>query len=78
MRLPRVRFTLRAMMVWVVILAVLLVTARSAHRYLGRRGYLGPREGIYYGSYRYLGSDWKWHETRGSIIMVTRTFIFAD
>jgi len=72
MRLPRVRFTLRAMMVWVVILAGLLVTARSA------LGYLGPREGVYYGSYRYLGSDWKWHEIRGAIITVTRSFIFVD
>jgi uncharacterized protein (TIGR03067 family) len=31
---------------------------------------LGPRPGIYGGSYVYLGSDWKWHEIRGRIICV--------
>jgi hypothetical protein len=67
MRLPRVRFTLRAMMVWIVILAGLFVTARSA---LGYLGYLGLRDGVYQGSYRYLGSDWKWHEIRGNILTV--------
>jgi hypothetical protein len=54
-------------MVWVAILAGLFVTARSA---LGYLGYLGPRDGVYYGSYRYLGNDWKWHEIRGVIITV--------
>jgi hypothetical protein len=57
------------MMVWIVILAGLLVTARSA---LGYLGYLGPRDGFYHGSYRYLDNDWKWHEIRGNIIFVKR------
>jgi hypothetical protein len=57
------------MIVWLVILASLFVTAGSA---LGYLGYLGTRDGVYYGSYRYLGSDWKWHEIRGAFITVRR------
>ena len=67
------RFTVRRMMVGVAILAVLLVTARSV------LDYLGPRDGFYKGSYRYLGSDWKWHEVRGAIIYVKKgSAIFVD
>jgi hypothetical protein len=72
MRLPRVRMTLRGMMAWVAILAVLLVTARWV------LGYLGPRDGFYTGSYRYLGSDWKWHEVRGASIYVKGPYTFVD
>ena len=72
MRLLRVRITLRAMLVWVAILAALLVAARSALEYLG------PRDGVYTGSYRYLDSDWKWHEVRGAVIYVKGSSIFVD
>ena len=72
MHLPRVRFTVRRMMVAVAIVAVLLVTGRAVLEYLG------PRNGAYYGSYRYLGQDWKWHEVRGAIIFVKDGFIFVD
>ena len=72
MRFPRVRFTLRTAIVWVAIVAVLLVTARSVLEYLG------PRDGSYTGSYRYLGSDWKWHEVRGASITVFRGCIITD
>ena len=72
MRWPRVRMTLRGMMVGLVILAVLLATARSI------LGYLGPRDGFYTGSYRYLSTDWKWHEVRGSVIFVRGGMIFVD
>ncbi len=72
MRLPRVRFTIRKMMVVVAVVSALLVTGRAV------LGYLGPRKGAYYGSYRYLGEDWKWHEVRGTIIFVTDKFIFVD
>jgi hypothetical protein len=40
MRPPRVRFTLRGLMILVAILAALLVAARSVLEYLG------PRDGI--------------------------------
>jgi len=60
------------MMVAVAILAVLLVTARSL------LDYLGPRDGFYKGSYRYLDSDWKWHEVRGAVIYVKGSSIFVD
>jgi hypothetical protein len=68
MRLRRVRFILRGMMICVAI----LVTARSVLQYLG------PKDGCYTGSYRYLGSDWRWHEVRGASITVFRGFIFTD
>ena len=64
MRLPRVRFTVRRMMVMVAVVAVLLVTGRAL------LNYLGPRDGVYYGSYRYLGDDWEWHQMRANIIVV--------
>ncbi len=72
MRLPRVRMTLRGMMLAVALLAVLLVMARFAV------GYLGPRDGVYFGSYRYLGTDLRWHEVRGAVIFVKRSSIFVD
>ncbi len=72
MRLRRVRMTLRGMMVAVAIMAVLLMATRSV------LGYLGPRDGLYYGSYRYLDSDWRWHEVRGAIIYVKDGMIFVD
>ena len=75
MRVPRLRFTIRKMMVAVAVVAVLIVTGRAV---LGHLGYLGRRNGAYYGSYRYLGEDWKWHEVRGTVIFVTDRFIFVD
>jgi hypothetical protein len=72
MGLPRVRFTVRQMMVGVALLAVLLVTARSVLEYLG------PRDGGYTESYRYLGRDWQWHEVRGAVIYVRGGSIFVD
>ena len=72
MRLPRVRFTLRGMMICVAMLAALLVTARSVLEYLG------PKDGCYTGSYTYLGSDWRWHEVRGASITVFRGCIITD
>jgi hypothetical protein len=72
MRLPRVRITLRGMMIWVAVLAILLVTARSVLEHLG------PRDGCYTGSYRYLGRDWRWHEVRGASITVFRGIILTD
>jgi hypothetical protein len=64
MRLSRVRFTLRAMMVWVAILAALFGTARFVFEYQL------PRDGFHSGTLRYLGRDWKWHEVSGAVIFV--------
>ena len=72
MRPPRVRFTVRRMMVAVAVAAFLLAAGKGAS------GYLGPRNGGYHGYYRYLGSDWRWHEVRGSIIFVKDGLIFTD
>ncbi len=72
MRLPRVRMSLRGMMMAVAIVAALLVAARFV------LGYWGPRDGFYRGSYRYLGSDWRWHEVRGAVIYVKDGMIVVD
>jgi hypothetical protein len=64
MRLPQVRFTVRRMMIAVVLIASLIAIRNAVVKRLG------PRPGIYGGSYVYLGSDWKWHEIRGRIICV--------
>jgi len=72
MRLTRIRFTLRGLMVWVAIVAALLVTARSVLEYLG------PKDGSYTDSYGYLGSDWRWHEVRGASITVFHGSVLAD
>ena len=72
MRLPRVRMSLRGMMVAVAIVADLLVAARFV------LGYWGPRDGFYRGSYRYLTSDWRWHEVRGAVIYVKDGMILVD
>ncbi len=72
MRLIRVQFTLRGMMICVAIVAALLVTARSVLEYLG------PKDGSYTGSYGYLGSDWRWHEVRGASITVFQGCVFTD
>ncbi len=72
MPLPRVRFTVRRMMAAVAVSAVLLVTGKAALTYLG------PRNGVYTGSYRYLGRDWKWHEVRGVFIFVTDQAITTE
>ena len=55
------------------ILAALLVTARSVLEYLG------PKDGCYTGSYRYLGSDWRWHEVRkgASITALPRVYHYG-
>jgi hypothetical protein len=60
------------MMVLVAILAALLMAARSVLEYLG------PRDGSYTGSYRYLGGDWRWHEIRGASITVFRGTVITD
>ena len=59
-------------MIWVAIVAVLLLAARSVLQCLG------PRDGSYQGSYRYLGSDWRWHEVRGASITVFRGTVITD
>jgi hypothetical protein len=72
MRLPRVRFTIRRMMVAVAIVAVVMTMGSVA------RKSFGPRNGGYRGVYRYLGNDWRWHEVRGNIIFVEDGMIFVD
>ena len=64
MPMLRLRFTVRRMMAIVAVIAVLHVTWRA------RLNSLGPRDGMYYGSYGYLGDDWKWHEVPGTVITV--------
>ena len=72
MRRPRIRFTLRQSLIAVAVLALLL----AATRVIVSR--LGPRNGMYTGTYRYLGPDWKWHEVRGGVIFVKDGMIFVD
>ncbi len=72
MRLPRVQMSLRGMMMAVAIVAALLMAVRFI------LGYWGPRDGFYWGSYRYLDSDWRWHEVRGAVIYVKDGMIFVD
>ena len=70
MRLPRM--TIRRWMIAVAVFATLLAAGNAFLMCLG------PRNGGYHGSYRYLGSDWKWHEIRGNVIFVTDKFILVD
>ena len=72
MKRPRVQFTLRRLMLAVAALAVLLAATRIV------QNHLGPRDGGYTGTYRYLGADWKWHEVRGAVIFVKDGLIFTD
>jgi hypothetical protein len=70
MRVPRM--TTRRWMLAVAVFAILLAAGNAFVMWLG------PRDGGYHGSYRYLGSDWKWHEIRGTVIFVEDGFIFVD
>jgi hypothetical protein len=72
MRCPRIRFTLRQSLMAVALLAMLLAATRAI---LVR---LGPRNGHYLGTYRYLGPDWKWHVVRGNVIFVKDRLIIVD
>jgi hypothetical protein len=72
MRPRRIRFSLRQLLVAMAIVALLLASARVVVNHLG------PRNGLYYGTYRYLGPDWKWHEVRGAVIFVKDGMIFVD
>ena len=70
---PRIRMSLRGMIAAVVVAAILLSAVRWG------LDHLGPRPGTYYGSYSYLGGDWKWHEVRGLDIYVDEFgFIHVD
>jgi hypothetical protein len=59
-------------MVVVAVVALSLATAKTV------LSYLGPRNGVYRGVYRYLGPDWKWHVVRGGVIFVRDGMIFVD
>jgi hypothetical protein len=72
MRLPRVRFTVLRLMITVAVVAIVLTMSNVV------RKHLGPKNGGYYGVYRYLGSDWRWHEVRGNVILVKDGMIFVD
>jgi hypothetical protein len=71
-RLPRVRFSVRAMMIVVAVLAVVLAATMTV------ADHLGPKDGGYIGIYRYLGTDGKWHVVRGNVIFVKDGMIFVD
>jgi len=60
------------MILAVAVVAALLATVNEV------RKYSGPRDGSYYGSYGYLGTDWRWHEVRGNVIFVRGGVIITD
>ena len=69
----RPRMSLRSLLVAVAVVAVLLALARFAGARL-----LGRRPGGYQGRYWYFDENWKYHETRGTVIYDSGSFIFVD
>jgi hypothetical protein len=68
----RPRMTIRGLLAFVAAIAASFALARLVSEKLG------PRPGAYHGRYWYFDRDWRYHEVRGAVILVTDHFILAD